>query len=92
MTAITTRAQAGQARPRHRTSTLLWAAQIALAVVFLVSAVPKLAGAHSAVTMFTRIGPASGCATWSAQPNWPGPSACSSPSWPGWPPPGSPPT
>jgi putative oxidoreductase len=32
------------------------AAQIVLAVVFLVSAVPKLAGAHSAVTMFTRIG------------------------------------
>jgi uncharacterized membrane protein YphA (DoxX/SURF4 family) len=56
MTATTTRVQASKTRPRRRQNTLLWAAQIALAVVFVVSAVPKLAGAHSTVTMFTQIG------------------------------------
>ena len=56
MTTTTTRVKTGKTRPRHRRNTLLWAAQIALAALFMVTAVPKLAGAHSAVAMFTRIG------------------------------------
>jgi|GEM_PF-304167 len=56
MTATTTRAQAGKARPRGHTNTLLRAAQILLAAVFAVAAVPKLAGAHSATVMFSQIG------------------------------------
>jgi putative oxidoreductase len=56
MTTTTTRVATGKTRPRRRSNTLVWAAQIALAAVFVASAVPKLAGAHSAVAMFTRIG------------------------------------
>ena len=44
------------ARPGGRANTLLWAAQIALAAFFAAAAVPKLAGAHTAVTMFGQIG------------------------------------
>ena len=42
--------------PGGRANTLLWAAQIALAAFFAAAAVPKLAGAHTAVTMFGQIG------------------------------------
>jgi putative oxidoreductase len=44
------------ARPGGRASTLLWAAQLVLAAFFAFAALPKLAGAHSAVTMFGQIG------------------------------------
>ena len=44
------------ARARGRVHTLLWAAQIVLAAVFAFAAVPKLTGAHIAVTMFGQIG------------------------------------
>jgi putative oxidoreductase len=44
------------ARADGRANTLLWAAQIVLAVVFVLAAVPKLVGAHTAVTMFGQIG------------------------------------
>lgn len=40
----------------RRANTLLWAAQIVLAVFFAFAAVPKLAGAHTAVAMFGQIG------------------------------------
>ena len=44
-------------RPRRRTSTLLWAAQILLAAFFLfVAAGSKLAGSHGAVQEFAAIG------------------------------------
>jgi putative oxidoreductase len=35
---------------------MIWAAQVLLAAVFALAAVPKLAGAHSAVAMFGQIG------------------------------------
>lgn len=44
------------ARAGRRTQQLLWAAQVVLAVFFVFAALPKLAGAHSAVTMFGQIG------------------------------------
>ncbi len=44
------------ARDRRRANTLLWPAQIVLAAVFAFAAVPKLTGAHTAVTMFGQIG------------------------------------
>ena len=45
------------ARPRRRTSTLLWAAQVLLAAIFLFSAaVPHLKGSHQAVQEFGLIG------------------------------------
>ena len=44
------------ARPRRRTSTLLWAAQILLAAVFVSVAVPKLTGSHQMVQEFGLIG------------------------------------
>jgi uncharacterized membrane protein YphA (DoxX/SURF4 family) len=50
---ITTRPAA---RNGGRANTLMWAAQIVLAVFFAFAAVPKLTGAHSAVTMFGQIG------------------------------------
>ncbi|MGH3152650.1 MAG: DoxX family protein [Streptosporangiaceae bacterium] len=56
MITTTIRAEARKARPRSRASTLLWTAQIALAAVFVIAAVSKLAGAHSAAAMFARIG------------------------------------
>lgn len=56
MATTITRAQAGKARPRSHANTLLRAAQILLAAVFAVAAVPKLAGAHSATVMFSQIG------------------------------------
>ena len=34
----------------------LWAVQVLLAAVFAVAALPKLAGAHSAVAMFGQLG------------------------------------
>jgi uncharacterized membrane protein YphA (DoxX/SURF4 family) len=53
----TTRVTAPEARPRRRTTTLLWAAQILLAAFFLfVAAGPKLAGSHSSVQEFGLIG------------------------------------
>ena len=53
-TATVTARPAGRARRRGHA--LLWAAQIVLAAFFAFAAVPKLAGAHSAVTMFGQIG------------------------------------
>ena len=44
------------ARPRRRTSILLWAAQIPLAALFLMVAVPKLTGRPQAVQEFGLIG------------------------------------
>jgi putative oxidoreductase len=43
-------------RAGRRGHALLWAAQIVLAAFFAFAALPKLAGAHSAVTMFGQIG------------------------------------
>jgi putative oxidoreductase len=52
-----TTATAGPAaRPGGRANTLLWAAQIVLAAFFAFAALPKRAGAHTAVTMFGQIG------------------------------------
>ena len=45
-----------QARPRRLTSTLLWAAQIPLAALFVIVAVPKLTGSQQAVQEFGLIG------------------------------------
>jgi uncharacterized membrane protein YphA (DoxX/SURF4 family) len=45
-----------EARPRRLTSTLLWAAQIPLAAVFVIVAVPKLTGSQQAVQEFGLIG------------------------------------
>lgn len=56
MITATTRAQAREALPRRRASSLLWSAQILLAALFVFAAIPKLAGAHSAVQMFGDIG------------------------------------
>ncbi len=53
---ITTRTEPRNATPGSRKKILLWAAQIMLAAIFALVAVPKLAGAHSAVTMFGQIG------------------------------------
>ena len=44
------------ARPRRLTSTLLWAAQILLAVIFVSVALPKLAGGPGMVQEFAQIG------------------------------------
>jgi putative oxidoreductase len=41
-----------EARPRRLTSTLLWAAQIPLAALFVIVAVPKLTGSHQSVQEF----------------------------------------
>jgi putative oxidoreductase len=43
-------------RAGGRANTLLWAAQIVLAAFFASAAAPKLAGAHTTVTMFGQIG------------------------------------
>lgn len=51
-----TASAAHPARRKARKNTLLWAAQILLAAVFLFAAVPKLTGQHSAVQMFGEIG------------------------------------
>jgi uncharacterized membrane protein YphA (DoxX/SURF4 family) len=56
VTTANTRAEARENRPPGRSNALLWAAQILLAVFFAFAAVPKLAGAHSAVAMFGQIG------------------------------------
>jgi putative oxidoreductase len=48
--------QARRTQRGTRTSALLWAAQILLAAVFVFAAAPKLAGQHTAVTMFSQIG------------------------------------
>lgn len=53
---LTTPARAKTGGTRRRADTLLWAAQILLAVFFVIAAVPKLAAAHSAVQMFGDIG------------------------------------
>ena len=46
-----------EARPRRRTGTLLWAAQIMLAAFFVFgAAVPKLTGSHQMVQEFGLIG------------------------------------
>ncbi len=46
-----------EARPRRRTSTLLWAAQILLAVLFVfTAALPKLGGDHFSGQEFGQIG------------------------------------
>jgi uncharacterized membrane protein YphA (DoxX/SURF4 family) len=55
--ATTARVTAREARPRRRTSTLVWAPQIVLAVFFVfAAAVPKLTGSHDAVHEFGLIG------------------------------------
>jgi uncharacterized membrane protein YphA (DoxX/SURF4 family) len=41
---------------RARRTRMIWAGQVLLAAVFVFAALPKLAGAHSAVTMFGQIG------------------------------------
>ena len=56
MITTTTRAKAREALPRRHASSLLWSAQILLAALFVFAAIPKLAGAHSAVQMFGHIG------------------------------------
>lgn len=56
MATTTTRAKAGKTRPRSHADTLLWVAQILLAVFFAFAAIPKLAGAHSATVTFSQIG------------------------------------
>ena len=43
-------------RPRRLTSTLLWAAQIPLAALFVIVAVPKLTGSQQSVQEFGLIG------------------------------------
>ena len=55
LTTLRTPARA-RARAHSRVNTLLWVVQIVLAVFFAAAAMPKLAGAHSAVTMFGQIG------------------------------------
>jgi uncharacterized membrane protein YphA (DoxX/SURF4 family) len=45
-----------EARPRRLTSTLLWAAQIPLAALFVIVAVPKLTGSQQSVQEFGLIG------------------------------------
>jgi len=45
-----------EASPRRLTSTLLWAAQIPLAALFVIVAVPKLTGSQQAVQEFGLIG------------------------------------
>jgi uncharacterized membrane protein YphA (DoxX/SURF4 family) len=51
------RVTAREARPRRRTGTLLWAAQILLAVFFVFgAALPKLSGSHQSVQEFGLIG------------------------------------
>ena len=45
-----------EARPRRLTSTLLWAAQILLAVLFVLAAVPKLTADPGMVHEFAQIG------------------------------------
>jgi uncharacterized membrane protein YphA (DoxX/SURF4 family) len=53
----TARVTAREARPRRRTSTLLWAAQILLAAFFVFgAALPKLTGSPDAVQEFGLIG------------------------------------
>ena len=47
--------ETGQAHSAGKNRTL-WAAQVLLAAVFAFAAMPKLAGAHSAVAMFGQIG------------------------------------
>ena len=56
MITTTTRAGAAKTRPRRRRSALLWAVHGLLAAALLAAAMPKLAGAPSAVAMFSRIG------------------------------------
>ncbi len=51
-----TPAKAREALARRSTNRLLWSAQILLAALFVFAAIPKLAGAHSAVQMFGQIG------------------------------------
>ena len=50
--------ETGRTHRLHSTSQnrALWAAQVLLAAVFALAALPKLAGAHSAVAMFGQIG------------------------------------
>jgi putative oxidoreductase len=48
--------KARDARPRSRANKLLWTAQVLLAAFFVFAAVPKLAGAQSAVTTFDQVG------------------------------------
>ena len=52
----TARVPAREARPRRLTSTLLWAAQIPLAALFVIVAVSKLTGSQQAVQEFGLIG------------------------------------
>ena len=57
MITTTVRVTADEARPRRRTSTLLWAPQILLAAMFVFGvAVPKLTGSHQMVQEFGLIG------------------------------------
>lgn len=55
-TATVTKPHTARPRSRRSRSILLWAGQILLAAFFAFAAVPKLAGAHTTVQMFGRIG------------------------------------
>jgi uncharacterized membrane protein YphA (DoxX/SURF4 family) len=56
-TRVTAARQAVQAaRPRRRTSLLLWAAQVPLAAIFILAALPKLTGRPGMVQEFGYIG------------------------------------
>ena len=78
------------ARPGGRANMLPRAAQIVLAAFFAFAAVPKLAGAHTAVTMFGQIAAGQWLRYLVGLRNSPGRPACSSRGWRGWPRPGWP--
>lgn len=56
ITTATRRTNARTVLPHRRTGILLWSARVLLAALFASAAIPKLAGAHSAVQMFADIG------------------------------------
>ena len=77
---------------RARKNNMLWAGQVLLAAVFAFAAVPKLAGAHSAVAMFGQIGAGQWLRYLVGAAELAGAIGLLPPGWPGSPPPGSPPT
>lgn len=83
MITTTTRAKARKALPRRRPSSLLGPAQILLAALLVSAAIPKLAGAHSAVQMVGHIGTGQWLRYLVGTAELAGLSACSSRGWPG---------
>jgi hypothetical protein len=81
-----------EARPRRLTSTLLWAAQIPLAALFVIVAVPKLTESQQAVQEFGLIGAGQWLRYFVGTAELAGAIGLLTPGWPGWPPPGWPPT